>query len=491
MEKKAAKEGLFRRLLRPVELTSGSPWRVILRYSMPITVSFILQQIYVLTDAIICGQVLTAAQVAGVNDTGPLTFIFLEFAFGCTGGFSVITAKAAGMGDTKGVRQSFAAQIYLSVIISLVLTAASIALLPWLLGVINVTPVNAEVYSAAYSYCVVIFAGILAQMCYNFICGILRAYGDSVTPLIFLIISTALNIGLDIFFLTTLRMGPAGAATATILAQFISVIGCGAYTFSKYKELRLRKEDFRVSLSSIWEHLKQGIPLGLQFSILAIGIIVMQGAVVKFDLTASGEMVASTPAQNGFGAANKLINFLMAPFNGLASAILGFNAQNYGKRDYERIKRGTLQTVLIMLIVSAICIAIGLLLSINGTYQYIFMSTDKISAETIRYGNTFMYVDMAFYAILGFLIVVRSAVQGVFLAGYVLCAGVAELVSRILICAFLPQIVNGGAIDSSASTAAFAAVCFGDPGAWALASLVLLLPLFKYIIGKKYSSWNV
>ena len=104
------------------------------------------------------------------------------------------------------------------------------------------------------------------------------------------------------------------------------------------------------------------------------------------------------------------------------------------------------------------------------------MSTDKISAETIRYGNTFMYVDMAFYAILGFLIVVRSAVQGVFLAGYVLCAGVAELVSRILICAFLPQIVNGGAIDSSASTAAFAAVCFGDPGAWALASLVLLLP---------------
>ena len=371
------------------------------------------------------------------------------------------------------------------------LTVASIALLPWLLSVINVTPVNAEVYSAAYSYCVVIFAGILAQMGYNFICGILRAYGDSVTPLIFLIISTALNIGLDIFFLTTLRMGPAGAAIATILAQFISVIGCGAYMFSKYKELRLRKEDFRVSLSSIWEHLKQGIPLGLQFSILAIGIIVMQGAVVKFDLTASGEMVASTPAQNGFGAANKLISFLMAPFNGLASAILGFNAQNYGKRDYERIKRGTLQTVLIMLIVSAICIAIGLLLSINGTYQYIFMSTDKISAETIRYGNTFMYVDMAFYAILGFLIVVRSAVQGVFLTGYVLCAGVAELVSRILICAFLPQIVNGGAIDSSASTAAFAAVCFGDPGAWALASLVLLLPLFKYIIGKKYSSWNV
>ena len=193
-------KNIFAKLSRPVELTSGTPWRVIIRYAIPIVISYFLQQVYVLTDAIICGQVLTAEEVAGVNDTSPLTYFFLQFALGCTAGFSVITAKCAGNSDPKGVRRSFVTQIYLSAVISVVLTAISIPLLPRMLGIINVTPENAGVYNAAYVYCFVIFIGIAAQMGYNFICGVLRAYGDSVTPLIFLMISTALNIGLDVWF---------------------------------------------------------------------------------------------------------------------------------------------------------------------------------------------------------------------------------------------------------------------------------------------------
>ncbi len=479
-------KGLFSRLSQPMDLTVGTPWKVILKYSGPIIISYLLQQIYVLTDAIICGQVLSSPEVAGVNDTFPLTFIFLQFAFGCTAGFSVITAKFVGQNDPAGVRKSFAAQIYLSVGISALLTVLSIILLPWLLGIINVTTANKEVYDAAYSYCFVIFIGIIAQMGYNFICGILRAYGDSVTPLVFLVISTALNVVLDIVFLSVFKMGPSGAAIATVLAQFISVIACSAYTFIRYKELRLRAEDFRVGFDSLMLHIKQGIPLGLQFSVLAVGVIVMHGAVVEFDLMPDGTMVSGTPAQNGYGAGSKLINFLMAAFNGLGSAILGFNAQNYGKKDYDRIKRGTIQTLIIMCIVSLVCLAGGFLLSINGAYQYIFMSADKVSSETIRFGNIFLYVDVAFYAVLGFLIVVRSAVQGIFLPAYVLGAGVAELTARVLICSFLPQIVNGAPIDSGASSLAFAAVCFGDPGAWIFASALLLIPFVKYIIHKKY-----
>ena len=377
-------KGFFSQLSQPMDLTLGTPWKVILKYSAPIIISYLLQQIYVLTDAIICGQVLSSPEVAGVNDTFPLTFIFLQFAFGCTAGFSVITAKFVGQNDPAGVRKSFAAQIYLSVGISALLTVISIVLLPWLLGIINVTEANKEVYDAAYSYCFVIFIGIIAQMGYNFICGILRAYGDSVTPLIFLVISTALNVVLDIVLLSVFKMGPSGAAIATVLAQFISVIACSAYTFIRYKELRLRVKDFKVDFASLMMHIKQGIPLGLQFSVLAVGVIVMHGAVVEFDLTPNGTMTVGTPAQNGYGAGSKLINFLMAAFNGLGSAILGFNAQNYGKRDYDRIKRGTVQTLIIMVIVSLICLAGGLLLSINGAYQYIFMSADKVSSETIR-----------------------------------------------------------------------------------------------------------
>ncbi len=480
------KIGFFARLSKPVDLTSGTPWRVIMRYAAPIIISYFLQQIYILTDAVICGQVLTASEVAGVNDTFPLTFIFLQFAFGCTAGFSVITAKCVGVKDVRGVRRSFVCQTYLSLAISAFLTVVSVLMLPWLLGIINVTPDNKEVYDAAYIYCLIIFIGIAAQMGYNFICGVLRAYGDSVTPLVFLVISTVLNVGLDILFLTVFGMGPGGAAFATVLAQFLSVIGCTVYTFAKYKELRLEKSDLKVSKTTVAEHLKQGLPLGLQFSILAIGIIVMQGAIVSFDLAADGRMVPGSPSQNGYGAASKLLNFLMASFHGLGSAVLGYNAQNYGKRDFERIKKGTCQSLVIMLIISVISISIGLLFSINGTYQYIFMSADKISSETIRYGNTFLYVDLAFYYILGFLLVTRSAVQGICRSGYVLAAGIAELVARILICAFLPQIVNGAPVTSSASSLAFAAVCFGDPGAWICASVVLAIPFICTIIKKNY-----
>lgn len=476
----------FKKLIKPVDLTKGKPWKVLLLYGAPIMLSYFLQQIYVLTDAIICGQTLTAGQVAGVNDTFPLTFIFLQFAFGCTSGFSVITAKHVGLNDEKGVRRSFAAQIYLSVIISAILTVLSILLLPALLGFINVTPANKEVYDAAYIYCFIIFLGIFTQMGYNFVCGILRAYGDSVTPLIFLVISTALNVALDILFLSGFRMGPAGAAIATVITQFLSMVGCFCYTVIKYKALRLSGDDFKAALKDLVPNLKQGIPLGLQFSILAIGIIVMQGGVVKFDLNKDGTMLPLAPAQNGFGAANKLINFLMSFYNGLGAAILGFNAQNFGKGNYENIKKGTLQSLIIMLAIYVFCLGAALLLTIDGAYQYIFMSAEKITAESIKYGNIYVYLDFALYFVLGFLIVVRSAVQGVCRSGFVLGAGIAELTARTLICMFLPVIINGGAINSSASAAAFFGVCFGDPGAWTLASLVLLVPLFKNIIKQKY-----
>ena len=166
--------------------------------------------------------------------------------------------------------------------------------------------------------------------------------------------------------------------------------------------------------------------------------------------------------------------------------ILGFNAQNFGKGNYENIKKGTLQSVIIMLAIYVFCLGAALLLTIDGAYQYIFMSAEKITAESIKYGNIYVYLDFALYFVLGFLIVVRSAVQGVCRSGFVLGAGIAELTARTLICMFLPVIINGGAINSSASAAAFFGVCFGDPGAWTLASLVLLVPLFKNIIKQKY-----
>ena len=279
---------------------------------------------------------------------------------------------------------------------------------------------------------------------------------------------------------------PAGAALATVLAQLISMAACFAYTMIRYPDLRIRREDWNVGGGALLAHLKQGLPLGIQFSILAIGLIVMQGGVVRFDITESGVMVAGTPAQNGYNSANKIVNFLMSFYSGLASGILGFNAQNYGRRDFRRIRKGTLQSLIIMVIMYAFCLSTGMLLSIGGAYQYIFLSADKVSATSIMYGNTYLYIDISLYIILGFLIVIRSAVQGITRVGYVFFAGIAELISRVVICAFLPPLINGGPTDASASLASFAAVCFGDPGAWLLASAVLMIPAVKYIFKMKY-----
>ena len=211
----------------------------------------------------------------------------------------------------------------------------------------------------------------------------------------------------------------------------------------------------------------------------------MQGAVVRFDITPAGTMAAGAPAQNGFGAANKLLKFLMAAYTGLGSGLLGYNAQNHGAGNRDRIRRGTLQTLGMMLILTVVLMGCGALFTVGGAYQRIFLSADKISAELLRFGGTYILVDLSLYVLLGLIHVLRNAVQGISRAGYVLAAGIAELIVRSLICAFLPALVGGAPIDSTASNAAFAAVCFGDPGAWLAADIVLAIPTVKYILKKQ------
>lgn len=466
-----------------VDLLSGDEGWVIFRFSVPIILSYLLQQIYTISDAAICGQTLGVDDIAGVNDVFPILFIFLQFAVGCTAGFSVITSIAAGRGDQARVRRSFAAQLVLGGVLSLALTGVAVLTLKPLLRFIGLSEANPGVWRAAYQYSLVIFLGIFAQLYYNLICSVLRSLGDSTTPLIFLLFSTVLNIGLDLLFILAFRLGVIGAAAATVLAQAVSALLCLIYAFGKYPELHLSGQDFRAELSVYAQHLSQGLPMGLQFSVLAIGIIVMQRALVGFDIGPDGIMAAGNPAQNGFGAANKLNNFLMCPMNALSTAIVSFNAQNLGAGRQDRIRRGTVKSLLIGLAMYLILGGIGMLLTIRGAYQYLFMSADKITAATIRYGNLYLYVDLSMYFALMVLFVFRSGVQGVGHAEFTLVAGCAELIARVLICAFLPKLVNGGAIDSSASVGAYIALCFGDPGAWVLAVVSLIYPVARYLFG--------
>ena len=298
----------------------------------------------------------------------------------------------------------------------------------------------------------------------------------------FLLFSTILNIGLDLLFIVSFHWGVAGAAIATVAAQLISTVGCFLYAFEKYPKLWLNREDWQVTLGDMRRHLGQGIPLGLQFSVLAIGIIVMQSVVVKFDIL-EGEMI-SNAAQNGFGAANKLNNLLMTPMNGLGTAMTSYTAQNMGAGQPERIKKGTLQALAMVSILAGISIAIGLGLSFGGSYLRIFLSVDKVTAETMRYGNTYLYVDLAMYLFLGFIFVVRNCVQGIGLSRFILGAGTAELLARVAVCLLLPEAFAGGEVTAAAPAISFYALCAADPAAWMAADAVLMIPFLRDIMRK-------
>ena len=438
----------------PIDLTQGPCWKVILLFSLPVILSYLLQQVYSISDAAIVGQTLSAAEVAGVNDTNSLVFIFLQFAFGVSAGFCVITSYYVGMHDERGVRRSLATQILLSAALTVALTALALVLLDPMLAWINVTPAHHEVYTAAHTYCAIIFAGIGAQLFYNFICSFLRAMGDSVTPLLFLLFSTVLNVGLDLAFILVFRWGVAGAALATVLAQLVSTIGCFIYAFVRYPVLRLHREDWRITLMDVKRHLTRGIPLGLQFSVLAVGIIVMQGGVVQFDMR-DGVMVSNA-------------------------------AQNLGAGQYDRIRRGTLQALGMVSILAILAAGTGLLLTRGDFCYHVFLSADKVTPDAVRYGNSLLYVDFSMYLFLGFVFVVRNCVQGIGRSGFVLGAGAAELVARITVCLVLPGLFAGGAVSADAPAMAFYALCAADPMAWIAADTVLCIPFFRNILKKNY-----
>ena len=474
----------LRGLFRPIDLTQGSCWKTVLRFSFPIILSYLLQQVYSISDAAIVGQTLSSEEVAGVNDTTSIVYVFLQFAFGVSAGFCVITSCNVGSQNQPGVRRSLATQIVLSAALTVLLTALALALLDPMLSWLNVTPESGTVYTAAYTYCAVIFAGIGAQLFYNFICSFLRAMGDSVTPLAFLLFSTILNVGLDLLFIVSFHWGVAGAAIATVLAQLISTVACFVYAFVRYPELRLHREDFALTKNDLTQHIAQGIPLGLQFSVLSIGVITMQSVVVEFDMVSG--LIVSNAAQNGFGAASKLNNLTMTPLNAFGSALTSFTAQNLGAGKHERIRSGAIQSAIIMTAITLLCAGTGLLLSIGDTYFHIFLSADKITPDTIRYGNSILYVDYAMYVFLGGIFLMRNCDQGIGKAQFTLGAGAAELVARIAVSTFLPAAVAGGAVSAGSSPLAFYALCAADPAAWIAADIVLCIPFIRHILRCDY-----
>ena len=254
-------------------MTEGSPAKLIVMFTIPLLIGNIFQQLYSMVDTLIVGRTLGVHALAAVGCTGSISFLILGFAMGVSAGLAIITAQRFGAKDEAGLRRSVAAGAWISLGVTAVLTILSVPLARKILELMRTPP---EIIDSAYDYIVVIFWGIIASMLFNFLSNIIRALGDSRTPLLFLIIACILNIGLDFGLILGAKMGVAGAAWATIIAQMASALMCLWYIKKKLPILHLKKEDWKVTGWDISQHFKVALPMGFQMSIIAIGAVVLQ-----------------------------------------------------------------------------------------------------------------------------------------------------------------------------------------------------------------------
>lgn len=436
------------------DMTVGKPASVIISFTIPILIGNIFQQFYNMADAIIVGRCVGNRALAAVGSTGTFMFLIYGLVTGMTVGFTVSTAQRFGAGDMDGMRKSVASAIKLAAIVTALMTAVTMIFMRPMLRLMN-TP--SDIFDDAYSYIMIICAGIAAQVLYNMLSAILRALGNSKTPLYFLILSALLNIGLDLVFIKIFRMGAAGAAYATVISQLIAGIASFIYIIAKVPLLHLRKEDWVYDRVLVGNQLKVGFPMALQYSITAIGITMVQAALNKLGSTA----VAS------YTAAGKIEQIAGQAYVAIGTTMATYCAQNRGAGRIDRIKKGFRSATCMGFIYSIIA---GALIFFFGKYMtYLFVSEDI--SEVIGYVDTYLRCISLFFIPLTIVNVHRNGIQGMGFGVLPMMAGVAELIGR------------GVASVVAAHYRSYIGICMGGPAAWVLAA-ALLIWMYHMVIRK-------
>ena len=434
------------------DMTRGNPVKLILLFSIPLLIGNIFQQFYSMVDTIIVGRFVGVDALAAVGSTGSMVFLVNGFATGLTSGFAVLVSQKFGAKDEKGLRKSVSSAVTLTVISVVIVTLISLICGKPLLKLMN-TPDN--IMDDAYTYIKIIYGGLVTTVAYNSIASILRALGDSKTPLYFLIISSVLNVILDLVFIINFKMGVAGAAYATIISQGVSAILCLIYTYKKFTILRLKKEDFKVKKRYYYKHLKIGIPMALQFSITAIGIMTVQGALNVFGST----VIAS------YTAASKALQLVMQPAITFGVTMATYCGQNLGAREYGRIKDGVKACTKISIITSIVA---GAVLIFLGKY-FVMMFITNPDAEILKYAQQVLDISAIFFIPLGLIFIYRNALQGIGDSFIPMMAGAYELIARAIVAFTLPRYLE------------FWGICLADPVAWFAAAIPLGITYFKRI----------
>lgn len=433
------------------DMTSGNPLKLLVMFSIPLLCGNVFQQLYLMADTIIVGKTLGANALAAVGATGSLAFMMIGGIYGLTSGFAVITAQRFGAGDQKGVKHSIATIAELSLIMWVVITVFCVWFVDPMLKMMN-TP--KEIFNDSEKYIAALFWGCGAFILYNGVASILRALGDSKTPLIFLVVASGLNIILDFVFILTFKMGVAGAAWATVVSQLVAGVWCFIYARKHFRHIMtLSPQAWRLDPKFAWEHLRVAVPMGTQFLIIAIGSIILQS-----QLNTLGEVTIAA-----YTAACRADQLAIQPFLAFSIALSTYVAQNYGAGRMDRIILGIKQCIKLSVTVSII----GGIMIIIFNRQITMMFFKDADPELLRESGWFLTFNAVFYSVLAMLFILRNSLQAMGRAFAVLASGIVELFCRSFTAFYL--IANFG----------FFGACFANIGAWWGAAIMLAIIYFK------------
>ena len=433
------------------EMTSGAPLPLILKFTLPLLMGNLLQQTYSLVDAAIVGKFLGINALASVGASTSVVFLILGFCNGCCGGFGIPVAQKFGARDYQTMRGYVAVSLKLAMVMSV-----GIAIITSLLcaNILRWMSTPANIFDGAYAYLLVTFIGIPATFFYNLLSSIIRALGDSKTPFWFLLLSTVLNIVLDLFCILVLGWGVAGAGIATVVSQGVSAVLCYLYMNRRFDILRGTPRERRFQPRLARTLLGIGVPMGLQFSITAIGSIMLQSA----------NNGLGTACVAAFTSAMRIKMFFVCTFESLGIAMATFGGQNYGAGKPRRVWEGVRASTLLMLGYAVFTFALLVL----GARWFALIFVDPSELEILADTELFLHVACCFFPALGLLCILRYTIQGVGFTKLSMFSGVAEMIARIVVSLYAVPAFG------------FIAVCLGDPTAWVAADL-FLIPAFVWV----------
>lgn len=428
------------------DLTKGNPAKLIVGFAIPLMLGSLFQQLYSMADTLIVGRTIGVQALAAVGCTGTITFLIIGFAQGMTYGFSIITAQHYGAKNTAAMRRSFAASVVLSVAIALLLTLISV---PLTMQILRLMRTPAEIIDDAGRYLSVVLGGMTALVLFNLLFNMIRAMGDSRTPLLFVGVACVVNVVLDFWFILQFHMGVAGAAWATVISQAISALLCLVYMRKKVPQLRLQREDWKLTRQDLVQQLRIGIPVGFQNSILAIGTTVVQ---VVLNQLGANAVAAYTAAGKIEAIASSII---VAYDNSIAT----YTAQNYGAREIERIQRGVHQCRWIALPGAVLLSGIVILAGRPLIELFVGSGQEKVMDLAL----TYLRISSTCYVVSQLAVLHRGTLQGLGKTIFPTIAGAIELGMRIFAALILARLFG------------FTGVCFANCSAWIAACIFVLI----------------